>query len=371
MKTIISIVIFFIIFGLVVISHEFGHLLLAKINGIKVNEFTVGFGPKLFSFNKGGTMYALRLLPFGGACIYDGADILPDKDDKQQEEEKLSEAASDGNDGDEKMFLDANVWSRIATVFAGPFFNLLLAYIFAIVIVSFKGSDLPVIQNVGENMAAEEAGLQTGDIITKINSEHIHTYGEVSLISALNRNGKPMKITYLRDGVKNTVTINPTYDAEDDRYYLGIFGGTAYIDCEGLSVFKYGWYEVEYWLKASYKSLLMILSGQGSKDDVAGPVGVAQFVGDTYETASEYGTGTVVLTMMNIVVLLSVNLGFLNLLPLPALDGGKLFFMLIEVVRGKPVPPEKEGMVHLVGIVLLLGLSIFVLYNDIARIFGF
>ena len=127
-------------------------------------------------------------------------------------------------------------------------------------------------------------------------------------------------------------------------------------------------YEVRYWVKATYKSLLMLLQGQASKDDVSGPIGIAQFVGDTYDEVKDYGISSVVFTMMNIIILLSVNLGIMNLLPLPALDGGRLVFMFLEVIRGKPVSPEKEGLVHFAGLVVFMILMVFVMYNDIMKI---
>ena len=145
-------------------------------------------------------------------------------------------------------------------------------------------------------------------------------------------------------------------------------GAGEYIKCNPIQVFQYSFYEVEYWVKATYKSIGMLLSGQATKDDVSGPVGIAQFVGDTYEEAKGYGVSTVIFTMMNIVILLSVNIGIMNLLPLPALDGGRLIFMFVEVIRGKPVPPEKEGIVHFAGLVVLMILMVFVMYNDIMKL---
>lgn len=150
---------------------------------------------------------------------------------------------------------------------------------------------------------------------------------------------------------------------------MGLVGAGEYLKCNPLQVFQYGFYEVEYYVKTTYKSLGMLLRGRVTKDDVSGPIGIAQFVGESYEHAEEnYGMASAILTMLEIVVLLSVNLGILNLLPLPALDGGRLLFMLVEVVRGKPVSPEKEGMVHFAGLVVLMVLMVFIMYNDIMRL---
>ena len=143
-----------------------------------------------------------------------------------------------------------------------------------------------------------------------------------------------------------------------------------YVECKGLKLIQYSAYEVRYWLNATVKSLLMLVQGQLSKDDLSGPVGIAVTIDETIEQTKPYGLQTTILTMINFAVLLSVNLGVMNLLPIPALDGGRLLFLLIEVVRGKPIPPEKEGIVHFVGFVALMVLMVFVMYNDIARIFA-
>ena len=356
-----TIILFIIVFGLVVISHEMGHFLIGRKNGIRVAEFSVGMGPTLFSFMKRGTKYSLKLLPLGGACMFEGEDGV--EREQQQGQEPGRADAPEGI-----AFTEAGVWSRIATVFAGPFFNFILAFVIAVILSAFSGADLPTVGTVVEGSAAAEAGLQPGDVITKIGREPIHFYREVSMISALNQ-GEKMEITYKRNGEKAVTTLFPQYDENDKRYYMGITNGGEYLRCNPLQVFQYGFYEVEYWVKITYKSLRMLVMGQVSKDDVSGPVGIAQLVGESYDAAEKnYGTPYAILTMLEIVVLLSVNLGIMNLLPLPALDGGRLVFMLVEVVRGKPVPPEKEGMVHFAGLVVLMALMVFIMYNDIMRL---
>lgn len=354
-----TIILFIIVFGLVVISHELGHFLIGRKNGIRVVEFAVGMGPTLFSFMAGGTKCSLKLLPFGGACMFEGEDGMEREENAERAQEESGEGVA---------FTEAGVWARIATVFAGPFFNFILAFIIAVILCVFTGADLPVVGTVMENSAASEAGLQQGDVITRIGHESIHFYREVSMISALNH-GETMEITYERNGEKNVTVLSPQYSEEDGRYYMGITNGGAYLECGPLQVFQYGFYEVEYWVKLTYKSLAMLVKGQVTKDDVTGPVGIAQLVGESYDQAEkDYGTSYAILTMLQIVVLLSVNLGIMNLLPIPALDGGRLVFMLVEVVRGKPVPPEKEGMVHFAGLVVLMALMVFIMYNDIMRL---
>ncbi len=372
-----TIILFLIIFGVVVISHELGHFLIGRKNGIRVVEFAVGMGPTLFSFEKGGTKYSLKLLPIGGACMFDGEDGVETRDSKGQSGGAGDEAGPavendihSGGIGKPQgtTFPEAGVWARIATVFAGPFFNFILAFLVALVLTAFTGADLPVVGSVMEDSAALEAGLQEGDVITRIGHEPIHFYREVMLISSMNK-GEALEIHYKRDGEKGVVHLTPKYSEADQRYYIGIVNGGEYLKCNPLQVFQYGFYEVEYWVKLTYKSLGMMLRGQVSKDDVSGPIGIAQFVGESYDQAEEnYGTSSAILTMLEIVILLSVNLGILNLLPFPALDGGRLVFMLVEVVRGKPVPPEKEGMVHFAGLVVLMLFMVFVMYNDIMKL---
>ena len=350
---IVSIILFIIIFGVIVISHEFGHYAMARRSGIGVREFDIGFGPTLLSWKRGETDFCLKAFPLGGACIFEGMEPVEGK-----ERDML---ASDA-------FLKAPLGGRIATVAAGPVANFILGYVLALIIVAFTGTDLPVIVKVMENSAAEDAGLMDGDRITKINGENIHLYREVSLASMMNY-GEPLVITYERDGEKNTITLTPRFDEEDQRYYIGIQGAGEYHRCNAPEVFRYGFYEVQYWVRVTIKSLATIFTGHFSRDDIAGPVGVVQAVNDTYTQARPYGAMVLIMSLMNLATLLTVNLGIINLLPIPALDGGRLVFLIIEAVRGKPVPPEKEGLVHLGGLIALMALMIFVMFNDLSKIF--
>ncbi len=362
-----------------VISHEFGHFIVARRNGIRVLEFSVGMGPTLFSYTKNGIKYSLKLLPIGGACMFDGEDGMTVK----EEEESGSMHRRAAIDAEAPLpkdvpeiqtesygvaFTEAGVWKRIAAVFAGPFFNFILAFVVAVILTAFLGADLPVVGQISEDSAAAEAGLMPGDVITQINHEKIHFYREVAVISSLNK-GEPLEIHYERNGSKGVAEVSPRYDEQAGRYYIGIRGGGEFLDCNPLQVFQYGFYEVGYYVKTTYKSLGMLIRGQIKKDEVSGPIGIAQFVGDSYDQAQEnYGTTSAILTMLEIIVLLSVNLGILNLLPLPALDGGRLLFMFVEVVRGKPIAPEKEGMIHFAGLVVFMVLMVFIMYNDIMKL---
>lgn len=358
---VVTIIVFIIVFSVVVIAHELGHFLIAKLNGIRVLEFAVGMGPVVAKFTKGETRYVLRLLPIGGACMFEGEDGMYSSDKDGGKEGGSKTETHEG------AFNEANVWSRIATVFAGPFFNIVLAYLLALIVVGFSGTTLPVVGSLTEGYPAEAAGLRAGDLITRLDGERIYLQGEVTFVSALSA-GEPIDIEYERDGERFKTTLTPKFSEEDNRYYIGFSIG-EYMECKGFNLLKYSAFEVRYWLKTTVKSLVMLVQGRLTANDLSGPVGIAVTIDDTIEMAKPYGLPTVVITMINFAVLLSVNLGVMNLLPLPALDGGRLLFMLIEVVRGKPVAPEKEGMVHFIGFVCLMVLMVFVFYNDLRKIF--
>lgn len=350
-----TIIFFILIFGAVVIAHEFGHFLLAKANGIRVVEFSVGMGPTIASFRKGDTKYSLKLLPIGGACMFEGEDGVQTKEGEEQA----------------GAFYKASVWARISCVLAGPIFNLILGFFIALIIVSVPNINiaLPVVAEVTQDGAAEEAGFQAGDRIVSVNGEKIYLFDELTLIMKLH-NGESMDVVLEREGEKIETSLTPVYSSEADTYYMGITTN-SFIENKGLSMFKYAWYEVRYCVKATYKSLAMLVQGRVNRQDVAGPVGIAvNVVGAAYENTKQYGWETVLLNMLNITLLLSVNLGILNLLPIPALDGGRLFFMLIEVIRGKPIPPEKEGIVHFIGFVFFMVLMVVVFFNDLVNIFN-
>ena len=233
----------------------------------------------------------------------------------------------------------------------------------------FSGSDRPVINGLIEGYPAQEAGIEPGDVITHMNGERIYLAREIYINMYINK-GKDMELVYERDGKSYETTVTPKYSEEEGRYLIGFQGYGEYVHCKNANIFPYTYYEVRYCLTSTIKSLGMLISGNGSKDDVSGPIGVAQVIGDISEQAAPYGMGVVLINLLNITLLLSVNLGVMNLLPLPALDGGRLIFLVVEAVRGKPVPPDKEGMVHFAGFVALMILMVFVMYNDIMRLFG-
>lgn len=346
-----------VILCLIVVSHEFGHLLIAKINGIDVKEFTIGFGPKLIGFTKGGTMYCIRAIPFGGACIFE------DYNSEDVDEADIATIIS------ESSYRKASVWARIATTVAGPFFNFLLAFILGLFLMNYIDMPSTKITSVSENGAAIEAGLEPGDVITKINGSRVYLYPEVSMAVQLGY-GEPLSLQYERNGEKYNVNLIPRMDEEYGYYMIGVgFGGEEDTNSSAIGVIKDSYLYVRYMVKMTFSSFRMLFNGQAHVSDLAGPVGAVEVVSNEYDSAKSMGTLAVVVSMLNIALLLSANLGVMNLLPIPALDGGKLVFLIIEAVRGKPVDPKKEGIVQFIGVALLLILMVIVMYNDIARLF--
>lgn len=334
-----------IVFSIVILFHELGHFLLAKKNGIGVTEFALGMGPTLFSFKRKETVYALKLLPLGGSCAMVGEDT---------------------DETGANSFNSKGPWQRFSVIVAGPVFNFIMAFVFAMILVIMVGYDTPVVYKVIEGEPAAEAGIQAGDVIKKVNGKNIHMYKEFSTESMMNTSGKPMDIVLERKGEIIETRVEPKL-VEDGYYRVGLYGGqrekTGFLD-----TFKYTFFELKYWITTTVRSLGMLVTGKVSMNELSGPVGIVDMIDDTYNQAVSYGWMDVFLNMLNISILLSANLGVMNLVPIPALDGGRLFFILIEIIRGKPVPPEKEGWVHMVGFVCLMVLMVFILYNDIQKL---
>ena len=341
-----GIILAIIIFSFIVFFHEFGHFILAKKNGIDVEEFAIGMGPALCSKEYKGTKYAIRLFPIGGYCAM-GED----------------EAATDSPNN----FNNKSVWARISVIAAGPIFIFILAFVFAVILTAMVGYDPPVVREVEQGYPAAEAGIQKGDTIVKMGNKKINIYREISIYNQFHQ-GEDVEITYIHDGKKQTVTLTPKMDEESGYTRIGITG-SGNTKANIFTSIQYGVYEVKFWICTTLESLKMLITGQIGADQLSGPVGIVSVVDNTYQQSKSYGLFIVIAQMLNIAILLSANLGVMNLLPLPALDGGRLVFLFVEAIRRKRIPPEKEGYVHLVGIALLMVLMVFVMFNDIRRVF--
>ena len=342
MKIIIAI----IVFSIMILFHELGHFLLAKANGIRVNEFCLGLGPTVFGVQKGETKYSLRLFPIGGACMMEG---------------------EDGDSEDNRAFGKKSVWARISVVIAGPMFNFLMAFVFSFILLCNIGFDLPVLSGVSEGYPAEEAGLAAGDTIVKLGNTRIHFYRDIRTYAQFHP-GERVPVVYERDGKRYETQLTPQYDEEYGAYLYGFLGSTERTKGGFLQNLQYSFYEVKYWISATLGSLKALVTGQVGVNEMGGPVAIVGMIGEGYEQSVSYGFFAMFLQMLYITIFLSANLGVMNMLPLPALDGGRLLFLLLEVIRGKRIDPDKEGMVHFVGMMLLFALMIFVLFNDVRRI---
>lgn len=416
---------------MIIIFHELGHFLLAKRNGIAVTEFSLGMGPRLLSKVIGETRYSLKLFPIGGSCMMVGED---DDDDSQG------------------SFNRASVWARISVVAAGPIFNFILAFIFAMIITSVIGYDPSTVLQVEEGSPAQKAGLQEGDVITEFQGRHISIGRDLELYMTLHGlQDENVTLTYERDGEEHEIS----YTADSQTSYLlgfyynitegepevtqvmldgsmmeaGVQAGDIIREINGVKistgqdiqdyiaanpldgseitlgierngdirqisvtpkmtkqvdsgfvynlyrektnfpgVIKYSAVEVRYWITSTIESLVMLVKGQFTVNDLSGPVGIINVIGDSYEEAKTEGTVMVWMQMLYWAILLSANLGVMNLLPIPALDGGRLVFLIIEAIRRKKINPNVEGMIHFAGFVLLMVLMVFVMFNDIRRI---
>lgn len=180
--------------------------------------------------------------------------------------------------------------------------------------------------------------------------------------------GETVDLVYVRDGEKQEITVTPQKD-DDGRYILGVLSPGKYEKANLFTALQYGAYEVKFWISTTLESLKMLVSGKAGMGELSGPVGIVDMVDNTYQQSKTAGVVVVIIELMNIGILLSANLGVMNLIPLPALDGGRLVFLFIEAIRGKRVAPEKEGMVHFAGLMMLLALMVFVMFNDLRRIF--
>lgn len=326
--------------------HELGHFSLAKKSGIDVEEFSLGMGPTLLAKEYKGTRYCLKLLTIGGSCMMGEDD----------------EAADAPN-----SFNNKSVWARISVIAAGPVFNFILAFIFSVILVAMTGYDRPVIREAEAGLPAAEAGMRAGDEIVNINGKKINLFREVNMYNQFHQK-ETVEITYLRDGEKHTAKVTPVLDERLGYYRYGFTAGRLE-KANPLTALQYGGYEVKFWINTTMSSLKQLVTGKVGVDQLSGPVGIVGVVDDTYKESKSYGTTIVIAQLLYIAILLSANLGVMNLLPLPALDGGRLVFLFIEAVRRKRIPPEKEGYVHFVGFALLMLLMAVVMYNDIKRIF--
>ena len=347
-----------LILAVIVFTHEMGHFLIARLNGIDVVEFTVGFGPKIFGWKtKAGTKISVRLIMLGAACVFDDLDADNDEDTD------LATLIANSS------FRKANVWSRIATTLAGPVFNLLLAFVLGLFLMNYIDIPDTTITGIQTDGAAYSAGIREGDKIISVNGSRCYLYPEVSTAVELGV-GRPLTVVYEHEGQRNKVEVVPKMNEQYKRFMIGVeFGGGPAPVKGPVQIVKSSYLYVRYMVRMTFASFRMLFAGQANVSELAGPVGAAQIVGEEYDSAKAAGPLAVVISMLNIALLLSANIGIVNLFPIPAFDGGKLLFLIYEAVRGKPANSKVEGTIQLVGVGILLVLLVVVMYNDITRLF--
>lgn len=353
MQHIVTLLIAILIFGLIIGIHEFGHFIVAKLNHIQVNEFAIGMGPKLLHFRKGETTYSLRLFPIGGFCSMEGED-----------------QSSDNPNAFEKKA----VWRRMLVVLAGAFMNLVLGFVLIVVLLC-TSTKIPstviarfaeTTNSAGETVTAaesERSGLQVGDKIIAIDGGHILSATDL-IYKLQTTETDSYDVTVKRDGARVVV--------ENVKFHNDNTDGLLDFAVEGKSknpvnVVTYAAKDTAATAKLIWMSLVELVSGKYSLQDLSGPVGTVSVI----EQAASSGKNLLerVQSVMNLTIFITVNVGVFNLLPIPGLDGSRFVFLLVEAIRRKPVPKNREAMVHLIGMAALFLLMILVTVQDITRFF--
>lgn len=358
LNTIATIVIVILMFGVLIFVHELGHFLTARLFKVGVNEFALGMGPAIFSrvSKKSGIKYSLRALPIGGYVSMVGEDRLEAADDES------------------KALCKKPVWQRFIVMFAGAAMNFILGFIIMAIMVC--GSKVFYSATVDSFVFTAEDGqlyrtydkvygygLEAGDRIVKIGSESVRIFDDLSF-EIMRVGAEPTDVTVIRNGVKTVIpdVVFPTYTERGLVFGDASFIYPVFVEKNVGTVIYQTFMQSYSTIRMIYESLFDTITGRYGLAAVSGPVGVVETVGET----AQYGLRAV----MYLVMVLTFNLGIMNLLPFPALDGGRIFFLLIELIRRKPIKPEFEGYVHFAGMVVLMLFMVLITYNDIVRLIG-
>ena len=321
-----------------IIPHEWGHLIVAKLCGVKVNEFSVGMGPLLFKKQKGETQYSVRLLPLGGYCAMEG------------EEEAVD---------DPRSYSSKTPLQKIAILLAGVTMNVLIAILAVTISYAVAGMPSTTLSQVTPESPAEIAGIQAGDKIISIDGVETKYWNDVVRVIDGYHEGDKMEIVYRRDGDTQTAFLTPAFDEKEQRYMVGIVAGVTRNPGMCITGGLTSTWEINKMMLGAFQS--MIKRGV-RKDDVTGPVGLVKAVNQT----ASYG----VTSYLMLLALVSLNLAFFNIIPIPGLDGGKIFFILLKIISGGRINDDLEYKATLVGMALLIALFVFITYNDIMNLVG-
>lgn len=348
MTTVLLVIIAVLLFGLIIFIHEFGHFFTAKLCGVRVNEFSMGMGPQLFSFTKGETQYSLRLFPIGGYCAMEG---------------------EDEESGDERAFGNKPIWKRMLIVVMGAIMNIVFGLVLMGVVVA--QNDLIATTQIAafsEGSKLEAAGAMVNDTILSIDGYKIYTTRDLSFALGT-ADPQSVDVVLKRDGKKvelNDITLD-SFDA-NGRKTVTIDFNVYGVEPTAGAVIKNTFAETYSVIRMVFASLKGLITGQFGLNDVSGPIGAAQSITQAASAGLEIGFMTAVNNIIVMMVLISVNLGIFNLLPFPALDGGRFVFLIIEGIRKKPVPQKYEAYVNGVGFTILIIFMIIVTIKDVIGI---
>lgn len=361
--------------GIMVTVHEAGHFMAARMTGIPVQEFSIGFGPKLLSWKskKHDTQFSLRVFPAGGYCMFYGEDSTDEKAVKE----------------DPRAIGHYAVCRRMITIFMGPMMNFILALVVATALYGMIGedtkgyyADYPSVAAVDPDGAAAQADtpLQPGDFIIAVNGEDTLGVTEdqtalklTSLLDRYGSEGNPLTLTARRNGETFSFQITPRYNEQLGRYLMGVSLLSGYQPVyTPISLFRAVDLGAKYCITAGgaiLNSLKNLVTTGAGFDQTSGPVGVVQLIAEETQRSAADSAREAVITYGELLVMISVNLGLFNLLPIPGLDGSRILFLLVEGIRRKPISQKLESYIHLTGYVLLLGVMLIMTYRDILRIF--
>ena len=376
-----SIVLAILALSFLVFFHELGHFLAAKFFHVGVNEFSIGMGPRLLSFLYKNTRYSLKLLPLGGSCAMLGEDaagsgdfLAPKQEDNAENVYDFDGVIYSEEELKTKSFEGKPAWQRFIICIAGVFNNFLLGFLIALFLTGTIGVQLPKIASSNASTPAMESGLQEGDEVrfVKIGNaggRTVHSYSELAMYLELHKEEMQegeISLTVFRDGEKLSFQFPAYKDPTTGLYRMGVVLSSERVKFQNpLKTIEYSFYELAFNARVVIDSLALIGKGKVSRQEVMGPVGTVAVIGESVSSSSQYGFFVMLLVLLNLSMMLSVNLAVMNLLPIPALDGGRLLFILLEMLARKRLNPKWEERINTAGMVFLLALMVLIVGNDV------
>lgn len=382
-----GVIISILVLGLIILIHEFGHFVMAKLFKVPVREFSLGMGPRIWSRVYKNTRFSIKSFPFGGSCAMIGEDPAGSGDMSEDPDVKIDKDGLLDYDGvkftkeeiENNNFSVIKPYKKFLICLAGPLFNFILAFVCAIFLVINTGFDAPVIFEVSEGMAATEGtpySLKSGDKIIGLEipgeKEDISSYRDIAIFMQLNnddiiKNKYPLVINFIRNNEKLRTVVYPT--VEEGRALIGIkFSNDTIKPTNVIDVIKMAGYEVYFYIDTTIMSLRLLIRGKLGTKDISGPVGTVAVMGSAINEAKTDSILAMILTILSLMALISANLGVMNLLPIPALDGGRIVFAAIEMIIGKPLNKDFEAIANAITMILLLIFMVWIFGMDIYKL---